>query len=267
MRRMTGMTLTLVLVPAIAEAQRDHQHELHVNPRWKECSFQLDPSLTQDAWHQFTEEAGLVVYFRPLAGAKPMGRGNFEVSMLQWETAIDDSDDAWNNTMVHPDSTHWLFEGNGMKFPGLMVRAGVTDRTDVAIYATKAIGANYGFVGAQVQRSLATGAATPWAAAARASVVTMYGPEDLGFAVYGVDLLASRTVALSRWASVSPYAGVSGYLATAHERTDAVDLDDERVPGAQGMVGAELRLSRARLAAEYNVAKVRSVSLKMGIAM
>ena len=42
--------------------------KLHVNPRWEECSFQLDASLTQAAWHQFTQEAGL-------ADDKPYGIG------------------------------------------------------------------------------------------------------------------------------------------------------------------------------------------------
>src|SRR4026207_104649 len=46
---------------------------LHVNSRWDECSIQLDASLTQKAWRQFVQEAGLVAYFRPLIDAKPMG--------------------------------------------------------------------------------------------------------------------------------------------------------------------------------------------------
>src|SRR5262245_38612518 len=57
---------------------------LHVNPRWKECSFQLNSALTQEAWHQFAREAALVAYFRPLSDAKPMGKGRFELSLLQW---------------------------------------------------------------------------------------------------------------------------------------------------------------------------------------
>lgn len=238
---------------------------LHVNPRWKECSFQLDRSLTQSAWHQFTQEAGLVAYFRPLSDARPMGKGHFELSMLQWKTGIDGSDAAWNDTFVHPDSTHWLFEGSGLQFPGLMARAGLTDRTDVGLYLTKSPGANYGFYGAQLQQSLTRSTTTDWSAAARVSFVSMYGPEDLDFRVYGVDLLGSRQFALTRWAAVSPYVGVSTYLSTSHEKTVAVSLDDERVLGAQAMIGAAVQLSAARLGVEYNVARVPSLSLKVGI--
>ena len=242
----------------------DHPH-LHINPKWKECSFQLSPSLTQTAWRQFTREAGLVAYFRPLSDAQPMGKGHFELSVLQWQTGIDDHDDAWNDTFVHPDSAHWLFEGEGLKFPGLMARAGVSDDTDVGVYFTKSPGANYGFYAIQVQHALVNNPARAWAAATRLSFVSMYGPDDLDLRVYGVDLLASRKFALTKWAAVSPYVGGSTYLSSSHEKTAVVDLQDEHVLGAQAMVGATLQVSKARLGLEYNAAKVNSVSLKIGV--
>ena len=249
----------------------NHNHDdagnhptLHVNPRWKECSFQLDASLTQAAWRQFAGEAAVVTYFRPLTGAKPMGRGNFEASVLQWKTGIDASEDAWNDTFVHPDSAHWLFEGSGLEFPGLTMRAGVTDRTDVGAYFTKSPGANYGFYGAQVQQNLIDDGKL--SASARMSMVSMYGPEDLDFSVYGVDLLASREFTVwSGRAALSPYAVVSGSLGRAQEKSAVVDLDDENVFGAQATLGVEARLWRTRLGVEYGFARVSSFSIKMGM--
>jgi hypothetical protein len=64
---------------------------------------------------------------------------------------------------------------------------------------------------------------------------------------------------------VSPYVGGSTYLSPSHEKTAAVNLDDERVLGAQAMVGATLQVSKARLGIEYNAAKVNSFSLKVGV--
>jgi hypothetical protein len=265
-----SLTLAVAIATAVMQTPagaQDLNHsgtKLHVNPRWDECSFQLDPSLTQAAWRQFTQEAGLVAYFRSLSDARPMGRGHFEVALLQWRTGIDDHDAAWNDTFVHPDSTHWLFEGSGLEFPGFMVRAGITNTTDVGVYATKSPGANYGFFGGQVQRSL-LGTSGDWAASARASYMRMYGPEDLNFSVYGVDLLASRRMALTRWAALSPYAGVSTYLSRSHEKSPVVALHDESVLGAQGMIGATMEVYNARLAVEYNVARVPTLSLKVGV--
>ena len=252
---------------SMAVAHGDSKNvKLHVNPRWKECSFQLDPSLTQEAWHHFTAEAGLVTYFRSLTDAKPMGGGNFEVSILDWQTRIDDTDAAWNDTFVHPDSTHWLLEGSSLAFPGLMFRAGLTDRIDVGAYWTKAPGANYGFWGGQVQYNVVNESEKQWAASARVSFVSMYGPDDFNFAVYGLDFLASKEYALiSDWVSISPYAGVSTYLANSHETSAVVNLSDEHVVGVQGMVGAVAQISLARLAVEYSVARVNSLSFKLGV--
>ena len=261
MKRTTILSAAILGLIAGSTAQAQH---LHVNSRWHECSFQIDPSLTQSAWHQFTQEAGLVTFFRPLSDARPIGRGKFEVSILQWKTGIDDSDAAWNDTFVHPDSTHWLFEGSGLSFPGLMARAGVGEKTDVGVYFTKNPNANYGFYGLQLQRALVGGAATPWTVSGRASFVSIYGPEDLTFGVYGAELIGSRHIELRRWASLSPYAGVSGYLSRSHEKTAAVALDDEAVGGIQATAGAALQLRSVRLGMEYNAAKVHSLSMKVG---
>ena len=264
--------------PALAQSVRPSFHMggqhgggeggpiLHVNPRWRECSFQLDASLTQAAWHRFTGEAAVVTYFRPLTGAKPMGAGNFEVSLLQWETRIDASDAAWNDTFVHPDDEHWLFEGSGLEFPGLSVRAGVSSRMDVGVYVTKSPGANYGFYGGQVQQNLTREGPGKVSAAARLSFVSLYGPDDLDFSVYGADLLASRE--FSVWgnrAALSPYTVVSATLGRSHEKSPVVDLEDESVFGAQAMVGVEARLWKVKMAAEYGFAEVSSFSMKLGV--
>jgi hypothetical protein len=264
-----AIAIAVIQTPAAAQGHADGhgRPHLHGNGKWKECSIQLAPTLTQDAWRQFTQEAGLVAYFRPLVGAEPLGKGRFEVSAVQWETAIDDADDAWNDTFVHPDSAHYLFEGSGLKFPGLMVRAGVSAGMDVGLYFTKNPNANYGFFGGQLQRRLVGGKDRRWAASARASFVSLYGPEDADLTVYGMDLVASRKLTVTRWAAVSPYVGVSGYLSTSHETSAVVALDDERVAGGQAMAGAVLQLSKARIAAEYNAAKVRTISLKVGFGM
>ncbi|HNF70742.1 MAG TPA: hypothetical protein PLL28_15280, partial [Chitinophagales bacterium] len=110
----------------IGASQQLHAQDvhLHVNTQWEECSIQLDSTLSQGAWHQFTKEAGMVVYFRPLHGAETLAPGKFELSVLQWNTGIDETQSAWNETFVHPDTTHYLIGGDELPFPGLTLRAG-----------------------------------------------------------------------------------------------------------------------------------------------
>ena len=234
---------------------------LHVNDRWEDCAMVIAPVLTQSAWHQFVEEAGLVTYFRPLTSAKPMGPGSFELAALNWGTRIDDADAAWNDTFSHPDATHWLFDGDALLIPGLMLRAGVTDRIDVGTYFTKAGGANYGFFGGQVQYNLLNDLERRLAVATRLNYVRLFGPEDLRFGSYGLDVLAS-----TEWSRLSPYAGVSGYWSRGSETTSKVDLEDESVFGLRGTVGLAARVSALSLGAEFNFAKVPGYSLKVGFA-
>ena len=251
-----------VLLSTTMDAQS--MPKLHVNPRWKQCSIQLDRSLTQSAWRQFTKEAAQVVYFRPVADARPMGRGAFEFSLMQWQTNVDDNTSAWNDTFVHPDSTHWLYEGSGLQFPGLTFRAGVTSTTDVGAYFTKNFQANYGAYGLQLQQNVIRGA-NDWDVSARASFVSLFGPEDVDLSVYGVDVVANWKHWTLGPATVTPYAGVATYLASSHEKSAAVNLDNERVGGAIGTVGAALQISVVRLGAEASVSQVPSFAIKVGI--
>ena len=234
---------------------------LHTNSRWDECAFVIDPRLTQASWRQFVGEAGLVTYFRPMASARPLGRGGFEVALLQWGTRIDASDDAWNDTFSHPDPEHWLFEGDALMIPGLTLRAGITDRVDIGGYFTKAVGSNYGFFGGQVQYNVLHDDARGLDMAGRVGIVRLYGPEDLSVSTYGVDFLVSKEI--SRF---SPYATVSSYLSRGHETTSKVSLGDETVVGLQGAVGLSVRLWALRLGAELNVAEVPGYSFKLGFA-
>jgi hypothetical protein len=240
-------------------AQQLPAQTLHLNDKWDECAIVFDPALTQAAFHQFVDELALVVYFRPMVSARPLGKGKIEFAIIQQSSRIDAADAAWNDTFSHTDSTHWLFEGDALAIPGVTLRAGVTDRIDVGAYFTKSIGANYAFLGGQVQYNLVDDTQRNFAGAARLSAVRVLGPEDVSAGVYGADLLVSRNL----WV-FSPYAMVSGYLSQGSEKTAKVNLDSERVLGVQGTMGVAARISFLRLGAEYSVGKVNGYSFKIG---
>ncbi len=232
---------------------------LHVNDEWDDCAIVLDPSLTQEAWHQFVGELAVVTYLRPVASAKPLGAGRFEVGLLNASTRIDDADAAWNDTFSHPDPTHWLFDGNALPIPGLMARVGVSDRVDVGAYLTKNVNSNYGIFGGQVQYSLLHDMESDLAAATRVSAVRLFGPEDLSASVFGLDLFVSKDV----WV-ISPYAGVSGYLSRGRERTPKVDLDDRERPRRAGHGGRGVRHLDPQARRRVHRGKGRRVCLQGG---
>jgi hypothetical protein len=259
--------LLLIALYGVSNSSSAQDVHLHVNTKWEECSFQIDTSLTQKEWHRFSKEAASVLYFRPLTDAKPMGRGKYELSILQWNTTVDETAGAWNNTFVHPDSAHWLIGGEELPFPGLTFRTGITNKIDAGIYWSKSPGANYGVWGAQVQYNFMNDTAKHWSASARINFSSLYGPDDIKLNVCGADFLASKEFRLhSSWLSLAPYAGFSTFISHAHEKSDVVKLHDENVMSIQGMAGIVAKISIVSLGVEYNVAKVNTFSYKVGVA-
>jgi hypothetical protein len=206
-----------------------------------------------------------VACFRPLTSASPMKPGRFEVSFLQWKTTIDETKGAWNNTFVHPHDEHYLIGGPTLPFPGLTMRAGITDQLDAGVYWTMRPGANYGFMGAQLQYNFLNAVKHKVDVSSRLGFNALYGPQDMNFAVYAVDLLASKQInVFKNWLSLSPYAGGSVYLASSHEKSDLVNLKDENQLGVQVMIGAVATIRNISIAAEYNLARVNTMSLRLG---
>lgn len=269
---LVALVLCFAIDPSRAQVFHQDTHtgdghaQLHVNPRWKECSFQLNEDLSQGEFNEFAKEASLVIYFRPMTDAKPLGARNFEVSVVQWSSAIDEDKGAWNDTFVHPDSAHWLVGGERLPITGLTARMGLTDRLDVGVYFTKNPGANYGFFGLQAQYQLTGNKGSAFATAVRGSAVRMFGPEDLNLTVYGGDLLASREFVIhDKWLRLAPYVVVSTFLSSAHEKSSEVELRDERVAGLQAGVGLLAKVAAMRIAVEYNHARINTVSMKLGV--
>lgn len=253
----TAFIGTLAVVSLALFTPRLSAQVLHVDNRWDNCAIVINPTLTQDAWHQFVKDAGLVAYFRPLAGARSLGPRHFEVAVMQWRTMIDDTDAAWNDTFTHPDATHWLFDGNALPIPGFMLRMGVTQRLDLGAYWTTAPGANYSMLAGQAQYNFLD-LEGGLLASGRFSALRLYGPEDVKLSTYGLDFVASKDI--DRF---TPYAGVGAYLSRGQETTSKVNLGDENIFGFQGMVGANVRVWLVRLGAEFNLANVPGYSFKV----
>ena len=274
-RILVGMT-ALFVFSMFNSVSYAHNANLHLTNKWKQCSFEIDPSLTQDAWQQFTREGGLISYFRPLASAKPLGARKFEIILTQGWAPIDDTDPAWNDMFVHIHSTHWLIgekadkEGeitaghadsrHSLPLPLPLIRVGLTDRIDLGGTFIMAPGANYGFGGVQLQYSILNDTEKNLAAAARIGGMGIVGPEDFNLTTYSIDLLASKDI--SRFTA---YGGLGTYLMHSHETTSVVDLDDENLLGLQGMVGVNTTLfSHLRIGAEISISALTMPVIVIG---
>ncbi len=229
----------------------------HIDPGVKTCSMVIDPSLTQDQWHTFVKQVGAVSSFKSLASAKTLGTMNFRVGVDMSKTPVDQHNPAWINTFTHPDADCPL--GDAVGYPTLRASMGVSDRMDIGGYWTVAPGANYGMVGGELKYAFLQESAKTPAAAVRASATLLTGVPDFNLAIYSIDALASKDIAM-----LTPYAGIRSSLVIGTETTSKVDLKSESIVLTQGYVGIAYSIWKINLAAEYNVSSVNTFAFAIG---
>lgn len=256
--RLGGVAVwALALCASTSQAQSGSDVYWHIDPNVQTCSMVIDPSLTQDQWHRFTQQVGAIASFKSLAPARTLGRKRFRVAVDAGSTPVDQHDLAWINTFTHPDAECPL--GDAIRYPALRARYGVSDRMDVGAYWTTAPSANYGMAGGEVTYAFLQDSGKSPAAAVRASFTILTGVPDFSMGIYSLDALASKDVQ-----KLTPYAGIRTSLAIGTETTAKVDLRGERVAIAQGFFGATYSLWVFDLAAEYDVSTVNTFALAVG---
>lgn len=254
----------LVCLPNPVEAHHTGEHAvtLHINNKWKECAIVLDPSLTQSEFGDFVKEVGPILYFRPMAGAKPLGKFRFEISFELWKTApLQDYAGKWNNTFSHPDANHWLTgDDHTLSFPVPRVRMGITDKVDAEIFYTKSPGANYSFIGLAMKYAIHNNPETGWAFSIRPGYSALLGVDDMSYDSLAVDMLASKDIGLFR-----PYTGANFSYARASETTSKVNLNDETVNAMKWLVGSEFNWKYLSMALEADIGIINMYSAKFGV--
>lgn len=254
------MTVALLAFVGVSGSQAQGGGDVywHVDPSVKTCSMVIDPSLTQEQWHRFNEQAGAIVTFKSLAPATTLGKKRVSVAMEVGNTPIDQHDGAWLNTFAHPDADCPL--GEAIRLPALRARVGVSQAVDIGGYWTMAPDANYGVVSGDVRYMFLRESPSVPAAAIRASVSTLTGVPDFDLSTYSVDLVASKKTSL-----LTPYAGIRQSLVVGTEETSKVALASERNSITQGYLGVVGSLWILDLAAEYDVSTVNTFAFAIGL--
>lgn len=257
----TILCQALLASASLAHHSGDHSVVLHTNSSWDECAIVLDPSLTQGDFSAFIGEVSELVYFRPIAGAKPLGRFKFELAIDARGARIEDWKPKWNNTFSHPHPDHWLVgDDHILAIPGVRGKMGITDRTDLELYFTTSPGSNYGFAGAAVKYAVVNSPGSKWGAAVRWSYLTLLGVDDMNLDQVSADFIVSRDIWLFR-----PYAG--GALAVSYgvETTDKLNLAKETALSPMGLVGTEFVWRFLSIGIEQGFGKLFTTSLKAGV--
>lgn len=255
-----AVALVTILVPSSASAQgvSDSRPPLHVNTAYRSCFFQLHPELTREEFKEFAGEVGLVLRFRQMDEPRPSRRGVFEVGAQFTNTPIDDTKGAWNNTMSHPAADHYL--GEAVALPGLVVRAGLSDRVALGAWGTFAPNANYGIAGIDSQiLVLKQGPSHPVSLSVRPSISSLIGPSDVWAGNASIDVVVGRT-----FGAASSYVGFATSASGAIERSTAVDLRPVVATDSLAYVGLSYALGRTVVAAEVEKGRLVSYAVRIG---
>ena len=229
----------------------------HIDPNVKSCSMVIDPSLTQAQWNQFTKQVGAILTFKSLASAETLGKMNFNISIDDSYTPVDQHNLAWINTFTHPDENCPL--GDAITYPTIRAKMGVSDNMDIGAYWTTALDANYGMVGGEFKYKFSQESEKLPAAAVRVHVSILTGVPDYNLNVYGVDLIASKKIVM-----LTPYIGFRESLAIGTETTSKVNLDKESVLITHVYAGVSYPIWMLNLVAEYNISYVNTFALAIG---
>ena len=256
-----GMTalpvvLLLLVIAPPAHSQGGEGIYWHIDPGVKTCSMVIDPSLTQDQWHTFVQQAGALIDFKSLASAEPLGERHFTFGIVYTSTPVDQHDPAWINTFTHPDADCPL--GDAVAMPSFRASYGVTSTMDVVGFWSTAPEANYGLAGGAVQYAFLRESGKWPAAAVSASFTSLTGVPDFDFNVFGVGVSASKRIR-----SLTPYLGVKQSVAVGKEMTSKVDLATENIPVTHGIFGATWSIWKLGVAAEYDVAALNTLALQI----
>jgi hypothetical protein len=223
-----------LLLPSTALAAYDPN--LHVDPSTEDCSVRFSPGLTQDAFHRFAKEFGSVSAFKQSSPPTTLGQWGFAVDVERLSFSVEEKSAAWNDTFVHPDSSHEL--GSKHDFPKLRLRLGVTDELDVGAFYTRNPEANYGWFGVEAKYSiLRQREDMPVSLAVRGAYTKTLYVTDMNMHALTADVSVGHTF----WKVLTPYLGVGSDAVFAKETSQAVDLKNEYILVPHLTAGAEVR--------------------------
>lgn len=252
-----GLLLTIA-VPALASADGGRDIDLHVGRAHSECWFDLHSELTKRQFRTFAAEAGQLGHFRPVSGAGTLGPGNFEIDLGYAYFFLDDAKGAWNNTMSHPQSDHYLGEELGI--PYLTLRVGLTERVDGELYGTLNPGSNYGLVGVATKiRLMQQDEGLPVAIAIRPSASALLGPSEVQVYVLSTDVIVSRN-----FHGLEPFVGATVNTSAAIDNSDDTDVGHQAATRAIAFAGVDYNWRFLSIGAQAEVSDLVAFDLRLG---
>jgi len=215
-----------------------------------------DPArqLAQQEFKDLSETIGLLISYKPLAPAAPLGILGFDLGVEV--TAVDVDQKASYLTKAISDASPPSY----FVFPKLHAQKGLPFGIDVGVVYAKVQGSNIGLIGGELKWAILKGSVATPALALRGSYTTLLGVSSLDVSTYGVDASISKGFAF-----LTPYIGVGQVWIQSQANVPGLTLSDENLSRTKGFAGLKVKLLLLSLVGEAEISKVPSYTLRANI--
>jgi hypothetical protein len=214
----------------------------------------LPSGYLQSQFKDLSETLGLLISYKPLAPAEPLGILGFDIGAEV--TAVDvDQDETFLKNAISDQNPPSYFV-----FPKLHAQKGLPFGIDVGVVYAKIQGSNIGLIGGELKWAILKGTVATPALALRGSYTTLLGIGSLDLSTYGVDASISKGFAF-----LTPYVGVGQVWIQSEANVPGLNLSDENLSRTKGFAGLKLKLLLLSLVAEAEFSEVLSYTFRANV--
>ena len=217
-------------------------------------NFYLDQiqNLTQDEFHQLSQDLAAATSFKPYEPAAALGPLGFDVGVALTGTVMANS-----GVLQKAVSNGTAF--STLPVPTLRATKGLPFNVDVGAEYSRIPDSGITLYGAQIKWAFVPGDIALPAIAIRGDVTRIDGISQLGFETLGADISISKGILLA-----TPYAGAG--VVYARSATDGLALQQVNITQSKVFAGVDINLGLGDLVIEADTTgNVRSYGAKLGM--
>lgn len=209
---------------------------------------------SQEEFKDLSETVGLLISYKPLAPAEPLGILGFDIGFEVTAVDVDQNKSFLKDAISDQNPPSYFV------FPKLHAQKGLPFGIDLGVVYAKVQESNIGLIGGEIKWAIFKGTIATPAIAVRGSYTSLIGVADLDLSTYGIDISASKGFGF-----LTPYVGVGQVWIDSKENVPFLTLSDEKLSRTKGFAGLKIKLLLLSLVAEAELSQVPSYTFRANI--
>jgi hypothetical protein len=208
---------------------------------------------SQPEFKDLSETLGLVISYKPLTPAEPLGILGFDLGIEVTAVDVDQGESFLTEVISDPPSY--------FVFPKLHAQKGLPFGIDVGVVYAKVPDSNIELIGGEIKWAVLKGSVATPAVALRGSYTSLLGVDTLDLSTYGFDISASKGLGF-----LTPYIGIGQvWIQSSANVPPPFTLSDENLSRTKGFAGLKLKLLLLSFVGEVEFSQVLSYTLRANL--